>query len=98
MTESQAVGAKRRKLESQHDLLEDVRADRVEESSLADALAAYVERIDTDMVRTSVKECLRIMYFEYFMHKSAGEGEVDTRLSIGFFVHTSYLQAASASL
>ena len=50
MTESQAVGAKRRRLEAEHGLLGDVRSQRVREGSLADALSDYVERIDTDMV------------------------------------------------
>lgn len=50
MTESQAVGAKRRRLEAEHGLLGDVRSERVREGSLADALSDYVERIDTDMV------------------------------------------------
>lgn len=44
-----AVGSKRRRLESTHDLLEDVRSKKVLESTLSDALAAHVERIDTDM-------------------------------------------------
>ncbi len=50
MTETGAVGGKRRRLEAQHGLLGDVRSERVVEGTLADALADYVERIDTDMV------------------------------------------------
>lgn len=51
MTEAAARGAKRRRLEAEHDLLEGVRTEALQESTLVDALANYVERIDTDMVR-----------------------------------------------
>lgn len=45
-----AVGSKRRRLESSHALLGDVRSEKVVETTLSDALSDYVERIDTDMV------------------------------------------------
>lgn len=54
MTESAARGAKRRRLEAEHgELLGDVRREMVHEDTLAQALADYVERIDTDMVHTT---------------------------------------------
>jgi hypothetical protein len=45
------VGPKRRRLESENDILEQVKRQEVVEATLAQRLTEHVERIDTDMVQ-----------------------------------------------
>jgi hypothetical protein len=53
MAEQPARGPKRRKLETEHaDVLTGVKDDTVGEDVLVRRLTDYVERVDTDMVRT----------------------------------------------
>lgn len=44
------VGPKRRRLESESDMLEQVKRQELVEGTLAQRLTEHVERIDTDMV------------------------------------------------
>jgi hypothetical protein len=53
MADRPAVGSKRRRLEAKDDLIPSVKRQEVVEQTLATRLTQYVERIDTDLVRTS---------------------------------------------
>lgn len=46
------VGPKRRRLQEDNDILGPVQRQEVQEATLAQRLNEYVERIDTDMVRS----------------------------------------------
>lgn len=54
------MGPKRRRLEQDEDILGAVRRGETAESTLAQRLTEYVERIDTDMVRIP---------FPFFFHE-----------------------------
>lgn len=57
------MGPKRRRLEEENDILALVKRREVEESTLVQRLTEYVERIDTDMVRTFVRHKRSLRFF-----------------------------------
>ena len=72
------MGPKRRRLEEENDILSPVKRREVEESTLAQRLTEYVERIDTDMVRTLISHLDNLDSL-----KSKGFGRTQCALSSG---------------
>ena len=54
MAEAPAAGAKRRRLDEEHQVLAGVKQRRTSEQTLVSCLTEHVERIDTDMVPSCI--------------------------------------------